>query len=221
MKLHGKRISLVSFLLWSLAGLASGLSAALFFPPARNRFFGTKLWPWPLPWDTTRNELEMLKKLCRPGDIIIESNLHGWQWICLCMATTGTSWVHAAIVDQNKRILTVEKEAVETDFDIYLRWASTRLAVLRPAYQSESQIARALDYARSKLGTAYDASFTDHAGNCNGLVASSLVHCGFDVPVARCLGKDVYAPNCFLKIPGIELVWNSDTDRHCTNMATS
>lgn len=166
-----------------------------------------------MPWDTTKAELEEIQNLCEPGDIVIESNLHGWQWIGLCLATTGTSWVHAAIVDENKRILTVEKQAIETDFDIYLRWGSTRLAVLRPNYESDAQISEVLTYARSKLGTAYDASFTNHSGNCNGLVASSLVHGGIEVPIAHCLGRTLYAPNCFFSIPGIEVIWSSDNDR--------
>ena len=44
------------------------------------------------------------------------------------------------------------------------------------------RISRNQLYARSNLGTAYDASFTDHASNCNGLVASALVQCGIEVP---------------------------------------
>lgn len=201
-----KHLSRAMFMLTSLMCI---IAAVLFVPPLRDRFFSTKLFPWSLPWDTTVDDLEMLKKISKPGDIIIESNLHGWQWICLCFATTGTTWVHAALVDENQRILTVEKRVIETDFDIYLHWGSTKLALLRPQYQDDDQIASVLAYARNKLNTPYDPSFTDHAGNCNGLVASSLVHCGFEVPLTKCLGKNIYAPDCFLKIPGIETVWKS------------
>lgn len=200
-------------LLFSLAGLAGSLIVVLFFPPVRDRFFSTKLWPWTLPWDTTVQELELLKSLSQPGDIILESNLHGWQWVCLCFFATGTSWVHAAIVDENHRLLTVEREAIETDFDIYLQWGSTRLALLRPPYSDKNQVQQALSFARSKLGTVYDASFTDHSGNCNGLVASSLVHCGIPVAQTRSFGRNVYAPDCFFKIPGVTVVWKSDADR--------
>ncbi|MGH2505925.1 MAG: hypothetical protein ACRDHZ_00670 [Ktedonobacteraceae bacterium] len=154
-----------------------------------------------------------MRELSQPGDVIVESNLHGWQWMALCMAATSTSWVHAALVDGNKRLLTVEKEAVEADFDIYLRWGSTRLALVRPPYRDDKQAEAAVRYARSKLGTRYDPSFQDHAGNCNGLVASALAHAGVPVEQKQCWGLKVYAPDCFFKIPGAEVIWLSDRDR--------
>ena len=208
--LSEKPLCASSLLFWFGAGILGVLSCALFVPPVRDKVFSTKLWPWPLPWDTTRAELDELIALSRPGDVILESNLHGWQWVCLCFVTTGTNWVHAAIVDENKKLMTVETKAIETDFDIYLRWGSTRLALIRPPYRDADQISKALDFARSKLGTKYDASFTDHAGNCNGLVGSSLEHCGISVSRIRRFGKTLYAPDCFLKIPGVKVIWRSN-----------
>lgn len=199
--ISGKSILFTGTLL-SLAALYT----VLFVPPVRDRFFSTKMWPWPLPWDIKKDELERIKNLSRPGDILIESNLHGWQWIALCLATTGTSWVHAAIVAEDGNLITVEKEAIRTSFDIYLRWGSTRLALLRPDYESAEQINKVLTYAASKLGTSYDPSFNDPAGNCNGLVASSLLHGGLTVPTKKFLGKKIFAPDSFLHIDGIKVI---------------
>ncbi len=192
---------------------AGALAAALFVPPVRDKVFGTKLWPWKLPWDTHERELATIRKLSQPGDVLVESNLHGWQWMALCLATTKTSWVHAALVDENKQILTVHKLAIQTDWNIYLDWGSTRLALIRPPYQNSEQSMAAIEYARSKIGTRYDPSFREHSGNCNGLVASALVHAGLPVEQQLVYGRNVFSPDCFFRIPGAKVVWHSDKDR--------
>ncbi|CAN5645258.1 hypothetical protein BH10CYA1_BH10CYA1_14290 [soil metagenome] len=194
----------------AVSGLIAG---ALLVPPIRDRIFSTKLWPWPLPWDTDEAELEVLKSLSLPGDVILESNLHGWQWMALSFAATRTTWVHASLIDENKQILTVHKLAILTDWNIYFEWGSTRLALIRPPYQNKQQAQSAIDYARTKLGTKYDASFQDHSGNCNGLVASSLAHVGLPVFTTDVYGRKIYSPDCFLKIPGAEIIWSSDLNR--------
>jgi len=193
---------------------ASTIAASLLVPPVRDRVFATKLWPWALPWDTNPAELELLKELARPGDVVVESNLHGWQWITLCLASTGTSWVHAALVDQNKRLLTVHKLAIEADWSIYDDWGSTRLALVRPGYDNDEQIVVAIEHARSKLGSVYDPTFRDHAGNCNGFVASALSEAGLEVETRRCWGREIYSPECFFGLRGAEIIWLSDVDRH-------
>lgn len=191
----------------------TALASVLFIPPARDKFFTTRLWPWPLPWDTNKDELDLIKSLSKPGDVIVESNLHGWQWVALCLATTKTAWVHAAIVDESKNLLTVEKEVIATGFDIYERWGSTRLCLIRPPYEDVHQVGRALSFAREALGTKYDASFTEETGNCNGLVASSLKQAGLQVHRRNCFGKSIYAPDCFFAMEGAEIIWLSDRDR--------
>jgi hypothetical protein len=205
--------SLLNKLLFA-TGVGGGLLATvLFVPPVRDRFFATKVWPWPLPWDTNEQELQLLKDLAQPGDVVVESNLHGWQWMALCFAATGTTWVHAALVDEKKRLLTVHKRVIETDWNIYNDWGSTRIALLRPCFRSAAQVQTAIDHARSKLGTEYDPSFRNHAGNCNGLVASALAEAGLPVKTRTCFGRDVYNAKCFFDLPGAEIVWQSDKER--------
>lgn len=200
--------------LTTLTTLVGGsLAIALFVPPVRNKVFSTKLWPWRLPWDTNEEELAAIRRLSLPGDVLIESNLHGWQWMALSLATTRTSWVHAALVGDNQQILTVHKLAIKTDWDIYLDWGSTRLALIRPPYKNREQSQMAIDFVRGKLGTIYDPSFREHAGNCNGLVASALVHSGIDVEERTVCGRSLFTPDCFFKIPGAAVIWHSDKNR--------
>jgi uncharacterized protein YycO len=205
--------TVIKLLTLSTAVGAGVLSTALFVPPVRDKIFSTKLWPWKLPWDTDEEELETIRHLSQPGDILVESNLHGWQWMALSLATTQTSWVHAALVDENKQILTVHKLAIQTDWNIYLDWGSTRLALIRPPYQNTEQSMAAIEYARSKIGTPYDPSFREHSGNCNGLVASALIHAGLPVEQRLVHGRHVFAPDCFFRIQGSEVVWHSDKHR--------
>ncbi|MBX9949326.1 MAG: hypothetical protein K2Y39_09185 [Candidatus Obscuribacterales bacterium] len=193
--------------------LAGSIAVALLVPPVRNWIFSTKMWPWPLPWDTNQQELEAIRRLSLPGDILVESNLHGWQWMALSLAATQTAWVHAALIDEKKRILTVHKSAIETDWNIYRDWGSTRLALIRPPYKNDEQRRIAIDYARGKLGTLYDPSFREHAGNCNGLVASSLTSAGIPVAERRVYGRNIFTPDCFFKIPGATVIWHSDKHR--------
>jgi hypothetical protein len=206
----------LEFIAGSLAAFVAIASAVLFWPPARDKFFTTALWPWSLPWDTDEHELAAVKALAQPGDVLVESNLHGWQWIALCLATTRTSWVHAAIVDNNKQLLTVHKEALETDWSLYIEWRSTRLALIRPPYESESQKQAALSHARRSLGTPYDPSFKNHNGNCNGLVGNSLAQAGLPPETLSFLGRELYPANCFFELPGAQLIWSSDDFRKLT-----
>jgi hypothetical protein len=191
----------------------AALATVLFVPPVRDKVFSTPMWPWRLPWDTSESELRMLRELCRPGDVIVEANLHSWQWIALACALTRSSWVHAALVDENLRLLTVNKVVVETDFDIYLGWKSTRLALVRPPYKDDAQAQKAIDYARGKIGTLYDPDFQDQAGNCTGLVATALIDAGIPVSAIQTIGKKVYAADSFFKIPGAKIVWSTDKNR--------
>jgi uncharacterized protein YycO len=193
----------------SIALASAAIGAALFVPPVRDRVFTTKLWPWRTPWDVTEDQIDELRALAQPGDVVVESNLHGWQWMTLCLATTGSSWVHGALVDENKRLLTVHKKAIEADWDIYLEWGSTRMALIRPPYAGAQQAQQAIDFARSKVGTIYDASFDDQSGNCNGLVASALNSAGIEVRTQNCYGKPIYPASNFFEIPGRKIMWQS------------
>ena len=203
----------LKFLAAVSVAVSAGLAICVFVPRVRNRVFTTSLWPWPLPWDTTERELALLKELAEPGDVLLESNLHGWQWILLSFLGTGTTWVHAALVDSDKRLLTVHKEAIEADWSLYREWRSTRLSLIRPPYKDDSRREAAINFARQKLGTPYDPSFKLHSGNCNGLVAEALKFAGIAVAPRKCWGRELYAPDCFLEIPDARLIWNSDCDR--------
>lgn len=186
------------------------LLTVLFVPPVRDRFFSVSLWPWQLPSEATAQQLKTARRLAKPGDVIIETNWHYWQWVGLSYVFTHSTWVHAALVDERGRLLTVAKKVSNLPFDTYLKWRSTRMALIRPPYKNAKQAERAIDYARSKLNMPYDPSFRyDHA-NCTGLVAESLRHAGIAVPGIKFFGRRIYSAESFLEIRGTRLIWSTD-----------
>lgn len=189
------------------------LFIALLVPPVRNWFFATSLCPFPLPGEITAKQIEELKSRARPGDVIVESNMHYWQWVALCRLATGSSWVHASLVDDQGSLLTVSGKAVQLPVTVFLSWRSTRLALVRPPYKDSEAVAMAIQYARSRLNTPYDPSFRDPAGSCTGLVGEALARGGVDVPRMHPLNYTVYGASSFLTASGFRIIWRTDDQR--------
>lgn len=191
--------------------VASSTAVVLFVPPIRNWVFSHKIWPFKLPWDITPEQVRELEAVAQPGDVVVERNLHSWHWMLFCWASTGSTWVHAAIVDQRKKLINMFITVQEQDFSTYLEKQSTRVVLLRPPYRDEASKQRALRYARSKLGTQFDPYFNDRAGSCVGLIGASLEEGGVPVQRRRAFGFLKYvdgAVNLF-NIPGIKKIWDS------------
>lgn len=186
------------------------LACLLFVPPLRDKFFVTSLWPWTLGTEARLQQIEKIRSLSRPGDVIVEANMHFWQWEALCKLATGSSWVHTALIDESKDILTVDQKVVRAPMTVYLKWRSTRLALVRPPYKSSGDAEKAIQWAQSKLGTPYDPSFANPAGSCTGLVGRALEEGGVKVQRKHVLGGWVYGANSFLEIPGARILWRSD-----------
>lgn len=191
--------------------LVVSLAILLFVPPIRDWFFSNKMWPFPTPWDITPAQVEELHEISKPGDVIVERNLHSWQWILFCIVTTNSSWVHTGLVDENKKLLTMMVSVKELPFSSYLFKQSTEVVLLRPPYKSSDDVKAAIDYARSKVGTQFDPKFKDPAGNCNGLIATALVKGGIVVPQRRAffIGQYHWPASEFFNIKGVRVLWSS------------
>ncbi|HEY9871125.1 MAG TPA: hypothetical protein V6D08_18305 [Candidatus Obscuribacterales bacterium] len=191
--------------------LVVSLLILLFVPPVRNALYGSKLWPYATPWDVTPEQITELKRVVQPGDVIVERNLHSFHWMLLCLAGTGSSWVHAAIVDEDGKIVNMMVIVRKLDITSYLDKQSTDMVLVRPPYKDDASVVRALRYAKSKLGTPFDPSFDNQAGNCTGLIAGALKAGGVQVrsrPIFL-LGKTVYPAAEFLRIPNARVIWRS------------
>jgi len=202
---------LITRVLAAVAILVVVLGAVLFVPPIRDRFFVMNLWPWHINGEVTSADIRAVEAVSKPGDVIIETNWHYWQWVTLCRICTGSTWVHASLVDERGRLLTVAGSVKNLPMDIYLQWRSTRLAVIRPPYANHEAAQKAISHARSKLGHAYDPSFNDQDGNCTGLVADSLHAAGIEVPSITKLGHRIFPASAFFRIRNAQVVWTSGT----------
>jgi hypothetical protein len=197
-------------MLLSILGLAVVfLICILFVAPIRNRFFATGLWPWPLPHEITREQMNKVAALAEPGDVIVESNMHFPQWVALSYVFTGTTWVHASLVDDRKNLITETGKVVELPINIYRTWRSTSVALVRPNYTNRREVAGAIAYAKSKEDTPYDPSFKNPNASCTGLVGQALGSAGIAVPHKVIFGRRVYPADSFFKIPGARVLWGN------------
>jgi len=183
------------------------LICILFVAPIRNRFFATSTWPWTLPHEISRKQMNQVAALAEPGDVIVESNMHFAQWVGLSYVFTGSTWVHASLVDDRKHLITETGKVVELPINIYGTWRSTRVALVRPKYSNRRQIASAIAYAKSKEDTPYDPSFENPNASCTGLVADALGAAGIAVPYRTIFGRRVYPADSFFKIDDAKVLW--------------
>jgi hypothetical protein len=179
----------------------------LFVAPIRNRFFATGVWPWPLPHEISREQMKEVAALAKPGDVIVESNMHFAQWVALSYVFTGTTWVHASLVDDRKNVISETGKVVELPINIYRTWHSTKIALVRPKYTDRRQIARAIAYAKSKEDTPYDPSFKNPNASCTGLVGQALGTVGMAVPYRTIFGRRIYPADSFFNLPGAKVLW--------------
>lgn len=150
-----------------------------------------------------------LKNIAKPGDVIIESNLHYWQWVALSYLTTGTTWVHASLVSHDGKILTVAGKVVELPIDVYCKWRSTKVAVIRPRYSNVRDLEDAIGYAKAQLQTPYDPTFKNANASCTGLVGEALTQENLPVHYKMILGRRIYPANAFFHLPGARLLWSN------------
>jgi hypothetical protein len=194
---------------FGLFGSVAALGAVLFVPPVRDWVFSHKIWPLPLPWDLQPEQLQHMAQTIEPGDVIIERNLHSAHWMLFCKAATGSTWVHASIVDYDKKLINMFKVVRKEDLGTYLEKASTNIVVVRPPYAGDVERARALAFARSQLGVEFDPSFKTRAGNCVGLIGASLEAGGVHVNPRPAFGflRPVDTASNILRTEGMKVVW--------------
>jgi hypothetical protein len=197
----------------SSAFIIALLSTVLFFPPVRDWVFSNNLWPWPLSSDITAQQTQQMSSLAKPGDIIVESNMHFWQWVALCEVFTHTTWVHASLVDDCHDMITMEGTVKELPLSAYERWHSTRVALIRPTYKSPAQVEATITYARKQISTPYDPSFRNLNASCTGVVAEALRSGGIQVTPIELFGRRIFPADAFFHIGGAHVLWSSNQAR--------
>src|SRR5207244_2250593 len=108
---------------------------------------------------------------------------------------------------------TSEAGVRENDLDTFIN--AYHIGVVRPRYTDAQDVPAALAYARSVLGRPYDSSFDlsdDSKLYCSELIFNGLgrmPHPITSVPIERRFGRQIVAPDGFLKSPDMDVVFDS------------
>jgi uncharacterized protein YycO len=168
-------------------------------------------------------QVEEIKSLIKPGDIILETD-HRYPGLqMLEKAAAGSDFSHAAYyVGDNKLIEAncCEPSGVgvtEKTLDEFLAYNQS-IEVIRPDYKSEEDIKAGINYAYKQLGKPYDSylnSKNDDEQYCSELVWRSLTAGPnpMDVPSMNYLGvAEVVVPNAFQQMDGASVVYSTGCD---------
>jgi hypothetical protein len=136
--------------------------------------------------------------------------MHYWQWVALSHVFTGSTWVHASLVDNQKHIITMQGKIEVLPISIYGTWRSTKLALIRPPYASSDQVQKTIEAAQSHVGTPYDPWFRNPNASCTGIVGESLSKGGIPVHSIEILGRRIFGAGAFFDVPGARVVWTTD-----------
>ena len=130
----------------------------------------------------TKEIVEQLK----PGDIIM-TNSDLWMDFEIPLKLTGArgDWTHTAVYDgKGKTIEALASQGVVERPVEELIGENHHVRIMRPKY-AEGEADKAIDYARSKLGTAYDFKFSDSDEKiyCIELTQKALSHAAPRIPL--------------------------------------
>jgi cell wall-associated NlpC family hydrolase len=154
----------------------------------------------------------------QPGDICLETNdaYPGWQRFE--RITMRTNHTHAFIYEGNGKLLqsTTPNGVQRTDLADYLK-GRIHVMVIRPPYQSQQDVAAAIDYAAAQLGKPYNEAFNGNDTSkfyCSQLVSEALRHMPhpIETPQGQFRGHGFVAPDAFNQIPGARII----VDDHAT-----
>lgn len=191
-----------------VAVLIVGVASVLLIAPVRDKFFNANVWPWPLSSDITPGEIRQVEAIARPGDVVVESNLHYWQWVALSRITTGSTWVHTSIVNYDGKLLTMDASDVKVSFKIFLEWKHT-VGTGKTDLQLERCSRTCLDMGPFAVGYTIRSSFKNPAGSCTGLVGTALQKGGISISQTVVSGHRIYSAEAFLHAPGSRIIWIS------------
>lgn len=176
----------------------------------------------------TMNELGKTQEvvdLLKPGDIILTNN-DLWMDFEIPLKLTGSrgDWTHTAVYDgKGKSIEALASQGVVERPVEKLIGENHHIRIMRPKYP-EGGAKTAIDYARSKVGIAYDFKFsdTDDAFYCIELSQKALAEAVPDLPLKsnklfwNKFGPKVVTPETFNRAAkesdGLEVVYDTGSN---------
>lgn len=177
----------------------------------------------------TKKQQAEIKKLLRPGDILLETNNEYPIFQFIEKATLGTDWTHMMMYMGNGKIAETttsptngEKFSAKQSLDESLN--AYHIAVVRPNYKTKTDKAAALQYMKDAEGRLYDDSYNtkdESALYCSEASYHALrkMPNPIKLPLTHILGRDIVSPHSVLKHPEMKMIWSSGS-KHWKNQVT-
>lgn len=163
---------------------------------------------------TSQEEKQQIAGSLMPGDILLITDRLFPLWQLTLQALCRGDYCHTGIYEGNGLVIEATTfhpsghGVVRTATDAFLSGYKT-CCVLRPPYTSHRECLQALAYAARQLGKPYDYDMSpDNNGAmyCSKLAAGTLQAAGITTPTKHCLGREVYVPDDFMNIRGMQAV---------------
>lgn len=167
--------------------------------------------------DLGEEEKQRILEKLEPGDIVLTYNSRRPNLGHLEYLATGAHYTHCALYEGYGRIIeTVGDKVIRSPLTERID-GPVKVAVVRPPYKSLRDRGQVIQEAKNLIGHPYDYRFDNHDHSeiyCSELieVAMKRVDSDLDVPDVRFLGKELTAPDAFLKMNGAKLIHKGDSN---------
>ncbi len=154
-----------------------------------------------------------LKKLVKPGDVVLTADLAYPGWARMEFWTVRADYTHAAYCGDNGNIFEAVGNGVQEVTPDEFFQGRLKVAIIRPEGPDAADVKAATDEIRKHLGKAYDGTFTTHDTSefyCSELVAQGLKSMPHPIEpkLSKLFGKEAYSVDTFLDIPNKTMVYD-------------
>lgn len=173
---------------------------------SRINFFKAAAYPTGISYFTTREHLDKLEQIARPGDILLRYQ-DGYPFDKYFVGT----WQHAGLYLKKGHVIDAMGNGT------YLRTMdefgeADGIVLVRIENMTDRQIQLALSYAFEQIGKSYSVDFDDNSTEqyCSGLVINACKYCG--VLKAGYRQYESIHPDDLLTLPNSRILWTNRPD---------
>jgi uncharacterized protein YycO len=162
----------------------------------------------------SENEKMYVASLIRPGDILIDSNdaYPGWQ--LLTKIFLGSDWVHMGYYVGDGKVVDAGRETHVAEITLNRFLRTSRVAILRPEYYEQDDLAAALACAREFVGKPYNRSL--NLANLDDVYCTQMMRevlqrmpHPIEIRSTNVLGRHIVSPDAFLDNAAISVIFKT------------
>jgi hypothetical protein len=158
----------------------------------------------------SQEQIDEMKKHLKTGDIVLTNSNQHQTFYFLVHSLYGHKYSHAATyVGEGQVIDSYDKPAVQNINELFARMSE--IAVLRPEYQSSTQVYKQIDYLAAQIGKPYNMLFNtedERAFYCSELTLRGLEASGLNTKIpGHCVMRQPFVlPDDFIKGKNFKIV---------------